>query len=399
MIRKAIIKFGSTSVEVIAHTGTRVSVTTLNPKGSWFRVYDTSKAINQTDVTGQTCRVVTSWDGDVLCSKLEGSPFGTCESWRYVRGNTLVVKTSVKPREGPEAVCYWWYERMEVLQQQLGPTRTALLRHIAADQKRVRHATKGDTEFMRSILLDWTRWESPADEFIILQRGRKMVSSRARRQSRARRPSPSASSACSPLTMSASPSNNALNTIPSGEKPMDGDSVSEQEKKKDISISGKGIEPRNYSAASTSMDSSVAAQKSSDITFPVLKHNLPAHPVKRAASPGIETSSKSALSRRFGSADNLSESSIPQRPLHYRSPSSDSTANAFASVVKKTAGHEVPSAAEALMVLKLHEFVEDYGITSVIPVANPHDTSEPQLLGMSPEQVRIWILIFNFTYV
>jgi hypothetical protein len=47
-----------------------------------------------------------------------------------------------------------------------------------------------------------------------------------------------------------------------------------------------------------------------------------------------------------------------------------------------------PTAAETLMQLKLHEFVETYGITSVIPVGNPHDTSEPQLLGMSPEQAE-----------
>ena len=43
---------------------------------------------------------------------------------------------------------------------------------------------------------------------------------------------------------------------------------------------------------------------------------------------------------------------------------------------------------ESQMAQKLNEFVETYGITSVIPVRNPHDTSEPQLLGMSPEQAE-----------
>ena len=42
----------------------------------------------------------------------------------------------------------------------------------------------------------------------------------------------------------------------------------------------------------------------------------------------------------------------------------------------------------ASLSLKLYEFVETYGITSVIPVRNPHDTAEPELLGMSPEQAE-----------
>ena len=40
------------------------------------------------------------------------------------------------------------------------------------------------------------------------------------------------------------------------------------------------------------------------------------------------------------------------------------------------------------MVFKLHEFLDSRGIASVVPVANPNDTTEPQLLGMSPEQAE-----------
>lgn len=47
-----------------------------------------------------------------------------------------------------------------------------------------------------------------------------------------------------------------------------------------------------------------------------------------------------------------------------------------------------PSAAEAVLVYKLHEYVESRGIASVVPVATPNDTSEPELLGMSPEQAE-----------
>jgi len=40
------------------------------------------------------------------------------------------------------------------------------------------------------------------------------------------------------------------------------------------------------------------------------------------------------------------------------------------------------------MALKLHEFLDGRGISAVVPVATPNDTSEPQLLSMSPEQAE-----------
>jgi hypothetical protein len=89
--------------------------------------------------------------------------------------------------------------------------------------------------------------------------------------------------------------------------------------------------------------------------------------------------------------------SVPRKTHHYRNPSADSvnlsqfspsrggtapTAGAGA------AGRLPPTGPEALMVFKLHEFLDSRGIASVVPVTHPNDTNEPQLLGMSPEQAE-----------
>lgn len=374
VIRKAALKFGSSSVEIIAHTGNVVRITTLNPKGSWDRKYDTSKKIMIKDIAGTECEVTTSWEGNVLCSKLEGSSFGECETWRYIRGNTLVIRLCVRPKEGPEAVSYWWYERMEALQQHLGPTRSVLLRHIMTDQKRVRLATRKDTKFMRSILMDWQRWRSPADEFILPQ-----GSVRKKRRPRGR--SPMTSTTTSPLTRSASASNNALHTMIGSDKLLNSDSASETHADKDVSIAGGRVSELGKTAFQGGKQAELPLHPGS-------RHNLPAHPVVRAPSPVMDTS---GMLRRPVSTENLLEMAH-QRPAHYRSPSNDSLTNANQSVSgaksRASGSEETPSAAEAVMVLKLHEFVEDYGISSVIPVSNPHDTSEPQLLEMSPEQAE-----------
>lgn len=351
IVRKAAIKFGSNAMEIIRHAGTAVRVTSLNPKGSWHRMYDTSKALQGQDVAGNACTIRAKWDGSVLCTTLEGSPFGTCETHRYVRGSTMVVKSSVKNTEGVEATCYWWYERMEVLEREFGPTRRMLHKHLAADQKRVDHATKKDTIFMRSILLDWNRWESPADEYIVVN------GSKARRRSvRSRQRSPASSATCTPGSMSASPSGTALNKMGKTEQQPHQEEVS-----------------------------AILSQKPTDHA----RHPLPVHPVKRAASPGLQPEGvQRGMTRRFGSSDNLSETSI-QRIPHYRSTSSDSLPNVnIGQKSREVLERPPPTAAEAMMAMKLHEFVETYGITSVIPVVNPHDTTEPQLLGMSPEQAE-----------
>lgn len=357
IVRKAALKFAQNGMEVIRHSGSAISVTSLNPKGSWHRVYDTSKTVVGEDVTGKKCDITTHWDGSVLCSTLKGSSFGTCETWRFVKGSTMVVKTCftiptthTERQATKEAVCYWWYERMEVLEQQLGSTKRMFHKHLAADQKRIDHATRKDTKFMRDILLDWNRWESPADEFIVLEGG--LRGSKKQKNAPSRQRSPSTSRSCTPQTMSASPSSAALN-------PRSSEISNTQNPKHD----------------------EVAAILSSH------KHHLPVHPIKRAASPGVvNDGGHPGMTRRFGSTDNLSD--ITSRPPHYRSASSESLSSAQARKVRDQIQQKQLTVTESHMSHKLNEFVETYGITSVIPVRNPHDTSEPQLLGMSPEQAE-----------
>lgn len=350
IVRKAALKFAQNGMEVIRHTGSTINITSLNPKGSWHRVYDTSKTVVGKDVTGKACDITTRWDGSVLCSTLKGSAFGTCETWRYVKGSTMVVKTSFTIPQGDgtkEAMCYWWYERMEVLEQQLGSTKKMFHKHLAADQKRIDHATRKDTAFMRDILLDWERWESPADEFIVLEGVTRGSSSlRRQRNPQSRQRSPSTSRSCTPKNMSASPSSSTLNKIPD------------------------------------------TAQKNDEISTILSshKHHLPVHPIKRAASPGLVNDGRHpGMTRRFGSNDNLSD--IANIPPHYRSASSESMSSMQARKIRDQINKQM-NVTESHMSHKLNEFVETYGITSVIPVRTPHDTAEPQLLGMSPEQAE-----------
>ena len=74
--------------------------------------------------------------------------------------------------------------------------------------------------------------------------------------------------------------------------------------------------------------------------------------------------------------------------VHYRSPSTESVSLNQATPAGSPPMRQPPTGADALMVFKLHEFLDGRGIASVVPVANPNDTSEPQLLGMSPEQAE-----------
>ena len=51
-------------------------------------------------------------------SRLEGSELGVLESWRYLRGASMAVRTSLRPAGGgPEAVMFWFFDRMETLQR------------------------------------------------------------------------------------------------------------------------------------------------------------------------------------------------------------------------------------------------------------------------------------------
>lgn len=122
-----------------------------------------------------------------------------------------------------------------------------------------------------------------------------------------------------------------------------------------------------------------------------------------------------AATRGSGSVAELAQAA-PPGPVHVRVPSVDSGAGRRHHVKSFSgdsgrglspsdgrsspapwSGRSTPtrrpaaSGPEALLAHKLADYLDGRSISSVVPVATPNDTSEPQLLGMSPEQARgLW---------
>jgi hypothetical protein len=389
VVRKASVKFGSCAVDIISQSETAVKITTLNCKGSWSRTYDTQQVIRQPDAEGVLCNTSSWWEGSVLHSKLEGSKLGTCFSSRYRRGDTLIVKTAVKNSQTDvEATCFWVFERMQALQEHLGGgTRSQLARALEADHRRVVRATRRDNSYLQKILMNWERWISPADEFIPLEgvgsaNTQRKLHSAAGLRATAR--SPASPSNSSPQGgMSQNPSTNSLSTTV----------TTPQETRSDVGRNrhaagrqpvakpapafpppdrGSDISPTDGKVRSKEEPKSARGTTLSDLSLPNSHQNLP--------------------QKHATSASQLSEPGTIRRNVHYRSPSAESGAISYgggaftpgSSPCQSTA----PSAAEAVLVYKLHEYVESRGIASVVPVATPNDTTEPQLLEMSPEQAE-----------
>lgn len=425
IIRKAALQFGTNAVDIIAHAGTTVRITSLNAKGSWTRSYDTENTIVQPNAEGVQCKTTSWWEGAVLHTKLEGSPLGTCISTRYRRGNALVVKTSIKPPQPqrPEATCYWWFERMENLQKHMGGgSKHSLLRALNSDQDRILQATRRDNLYLQHLLLDFQRWVSPADDFIRVvspavlgSRGSSSLSRKDRHRGGGASPVPS------PQGISKSPSTSSVSTMSS---PTDGryDASSRSgtgangasaAANSSINVSKPSFTREVTFAPSRQHQSQQQQQQvdshklpsgsaphqtsvSNEITFPALKHTEPAPLVSTPAPASIadqESFKKLRSLESMGAASAAAAATVPKRPLHYRSPSTDSVASIPVSQALTPHGNSPsqtapPTGTEALMVLKMHEFLDSRGILAVIPVANPNDTSEPQLLSMSPEQAE-----------
>jgi len=413
VVRKAAAKFGSSSCDVVSHTGTTVRVTSLNPKGSWTRTYDTDNIVEQLNAEGVQCKTTAWWEGCVLHSRMEGSPLGTCESWRYRRGDTLVVKTSVKRiNDDQEATCFWYFERMEALQRHVsgGASKPQLLKALAADHKRVQQATRKDNAYLQKVLLDWDRWSSPADEFIrvasrlpyagatslqcIKQPGSHPSSRLRSRASPAGSPSADISKSASTHSLSGlSPNQDGgLGGRSSILAAGNGDHATASAPHPPLPIS------RSAAALSALANAAPGAASPTTITTSPGSEGPPSggHARKPSGeSIGPTTSTTSAVA---AAATAAAVASVSRKTHHYRNPSADSLnisqltpsrGGAAASVSSISgAGQSPPTGPEALMVFKLHEFLDGRGITSVVPVTHPNDTNEPQLLGMSPEQAE-----------
>jgi hypothetical protein len=67
VVRKAAVKFGGSSIDVIAHTGSTLRVTSLNAKGSWTRTYDVDREVTQKNAEGTLCKTTSWWEGEWRC--------------------------------------------------------------------------------------------------------------------------------------------------------------------------------------------------------------------------------------------------------------------------------------------------------------------------------------------
>ena len=54
------------------------------------------------------------WDGQFHKTRMEGGPRGAIESWRSIDAGLMVVKTSLKLKEGKEVSMVWYLEEMTV---------------------------------------------------------------------------------------------------------------------------------------------------------------------------------------------------------------------------------------------------------------------------------------------
>jgi hypothetical protein len=387
-LRRAALRFGTGAVDLVAHTGTAVKVTSLNAKGSWTRTYDTARAVDQRTADGAPAKTTAQWEGAraacrsrpagappaspacnpapfppppppppprspagaVLHSRLEGSPLGVCESWRYRRGDVMVVRSSVRLPRGGEAACCWFFERMEALERHVGGgSRAALLRALAADQRRVHHATRRDTQGLLKVVLDCGRWASPADDFIRvvspssgapLGRGSPSPSHPARGARPGGSPPPAPRSASSASLASEAARSRLGNGASAAPEAFQEWSVLPRD------AAGAPLPPL---APRPEAPAAAAAAAAPAVTFPMLSRNDTA---RMMAPPGEAPPAAQPAHRRQRSGESLG-----RRAAHYRSPSADSTPQ-FTPASPTPAQRGPPTGGEALMVYKMEEFVD-----------------------------------------
>jgi hypothetical protein len=318
------------------------------------------------------------------------------------------VKTSVKRKDDEqEATCFWYFERMQALQRHVGgdSSRAQLLKALTIDHKRVQQATRKGNAYLQKVLLDWERWRSPADDFIRVvsplpyagagggSRSSRQPGSHTSSRLRSR-----ASPAGSPLMgVSQSPSTNSLSGLVSSQDggksrlAAGGDQLAGAPPHPPLPMSRSAAQ---LSALANAAPTAVAPPTST--TSQGSEGPSPGHAMKTSIESiigpsGASTTSTSAVA---AAATAAAVASVPRKPHHYRSPSADSISISQFTPTRGGNGSSPPPAQspptgpEALMVFKLHEFLDGRGIASVVPFASPNDTNEPQLLGMSPEQAE-----------
>ncbi|KAK9838477.1 hypothetical protein WJX81_001623 [Elliptochloris bilobata] len=389
VVRKCAIKYGSQSTDIVRQKGSSLSVTTVNAKCSWTRTLQEGRETVVHNADGVPCKASASWDGQIHKSRLEPLTVPAwadmrrvlaTETWRYIDGGLMVVRSSLRPEKGRETVMFWFLERLD---DEPAPQRSCFgvtSRHaaLARDQKRVQNATEKDNAFTRYLAHNVGHWTTPADQYMKLR-----ASERAARDSavlsRSTSPRSHTSALASPFAGSPMP--------PGGAMPISRDAGGAPAAH--AAPAAGGAAPAAAGAPEWG-PAAVAGQQCPTPSLPP-RHGYtlsrgssggsalpPGLPL--AGGPAAESgagSGGSGMLHAHAAAARRSSNALSDLGAGVQSPGSTSRA-------RRPAGESL----EAQLSHKLAEYAENRSITSVVPVCDPLTTDEPELLEMSPEQAE-----------
>eukprot|EP00887_Chlorella_sp_A99_P002016 scaffold18.g2016.t1 len=376
--------------------------------------------------------------------------FGTIESMRYLHGDFMVVKTVVKLRKSSEASMHWFYDRM-ILQQHLKArhgslrkqandyvpmmspayiSRGSRLRLRPASPSSSPHGTMSkspsDAELSSNLPMgiDATSRSIPKSDSrtrLATSEAGAAEKSVAKSDSRARLADAGGSGGnhfeavqAAATAAATAADGSGVGTVPVGARwDQHAASGSSPHFYREISLSGYSSQPPPPQQQQ---------QPTSDITFQPAA-GPPLEPIlsgtaTRGSSGVVELSLPSAAALAAGglgpssnvprvpSYDSLGGAAGTRPgvrgPFHVKSFSADSGRGLSPSDGRSSplpwSGRSTPThrasgatplpAPEAELASKLQYYLDGRSISTVVPVATPNDTSEPQLLGMSPEQAE-----------
>ncbi|CAK0783750.1 hypothetical protein CVIRNUC_006949 [Coccomyxa viridis] len=392
VMRKAMIKYGSKSTDIIKTKGATMKIVTVNAKGSWTRLLDTDRPVHQRNAMGLLCKVSSFWDGAIHKSQFEPADPSLkprLESWRYMDGGMMVVRSALRLEKGREVVMFWYLESIEVPEKPHGLFERSGRRDITTDQKRVSKATRKDNAYLEYLGRNTAKWKTPADQY---------MSGRAERRSKAQdglvmsgstSPLSMSSHALSPLSSSPRLSSGGAGHLPvssaAGSIPGS-NSTGEVRHSAQPGADAEGLQqaqPQQPQLEECKTDSgktekteggmSEGAQSSGPIRAPPYSHvrslsggsSAGGHVDSHVGSMGA--GGHHAARRSLTNLSELGAEKSPESAHRFRPP---------------------PESLEAQLSHKLQEYAENRSITSVVPVDNPLTTDEPELLQMSPEQAE-----------
>mmetsp|Transcript_1370 Transcript_1370/g.4082 ORF Transcript_1370/g.4082 Transcript_1370/m.4082 type:complete len:433 (+) Transcript_1370:323-1621(+) len=343
VLRKACAKYGAGgSTDIVVHKGAALSIVTLNAKGVWSRRTVAGRELSQPNAAGTMCKATSCWEGGVHKSVLRSKEGNTWESYRYVEGGVMVVKSVYIGADGNRGSMYWYLEEVH----------PGVAASPAADQKRAVRVAASDTAVLQGLASARSRWMTPADT--IIQRALSAADS----------PRKGPSGAASPLSQ-LSPCGSA--TLSAGGQ----DSASE--------LGGGGGGGGLVSGGSGSAPASRQGPTAQLGSGPP---GLPPSDTSLAARAGSAWEGASDVTEGGGRA--------PERGM-LKSPSSESM-NALASADDQRSGSStVPGgvkSSEALLSFLVSEFGDGRSIAAVVPLQAQLAALEPELLGLSPEQAE-----------